>query len=466
MKTFWIRTLLIVLFAAWSCGKDSPEVPDDPGPAVPTTLTLSSESVEAASSGGSFPITVNAPVRPSAKSNADWVSIKDGTYKDYSLTYTLEVKTFNEIGEREAIVTVTSGSLSKTVNIKQKGLEIPEIVKVDLATELVTPHPIVQAQALYNYLLSQYGKNILSSTAADVAWNSTVADYVFNTTGKYPAINCFDFIHICVPENNWINYNDISPVKNWADAGGIVSLMWHFNVPLSETTVVDAGGNGLSFYSDRTSYKASNALKEGTWENKWFYEQLEKTANVILKLQDEGIAALWRPFHEAAGNYYALKWKGSAWFWWGDDGPEVCKQLWNAMYDYFTAKGIRNLIWVWTAQNYNGDMSSFDSDLPFYPGDGKVDVVARDIYGGSVYGCGVEFAQLQNAYPHKMIALGECGYSDSAQFPSLSDGWNAGAKWSWFMPWSAAGPSTMVSAEWWKDAFSMDYVITRDEIKF
>lgn len=50
---------------------------------------------------------------------------------------------------------------------------------------------------------------------------------------KYPAINCFDYVHLpaSVAGADWINYGDITPVKDWSDKGGIVAAMWHWNVP-------------------------------------------------------------------------------------------------------------------------------------------------------------------------------------------------------------------------------------------
>ena len=68
---------------------------------------------------------------------------------------------------------------------------------------------------------------------ADVAWNYDMSTRVYEWTGRYPAINCFDYGHHAwsVAGANWIDYGDITPVKEWSDAGGVVSLMWHWNVP-------------------------------------------------------------------------------------------------------------------------------------------------------------------------------------------------------------------------------------------
>lgn len=68
---------------------------------------------------------------------------------------------------------------------------------------------------------------------ANVAWNTEMSEKVYGWTGKYPAINCFDYVHLpaSVAGADWINYGDITPVKDWSDKGGIVAAMWHWNVP-------------------------------------------------------------------------------------------------------------------------------------------------------------------------------------------------------------------------------------------
>jgi hypothetical protein len=48
------------------------------------------------------------------------------------------------------------------------------------------------------------------------------------------------------------------------------------------------------------------------------------------------------------------------------------KDLWRLMFETFEAKGLNNLIWVWTAE---------PNDNAWYPGDEYVDIVGRDVYG-------------------------------------------------------------------------------------
>ena len=337
-------------------------------------------------------------------------------------------------------------------------------VNTDIASTPVaaTTEP---AKKLYSYFVEQYGQKMISSVMAEVNWNHKIADNIKSATGKYPAMNCYDFIHIYVPENNWINYNDITPVKEWADAGGIVQLMWHFNVPVNASTTPGTDGSGVTCTPSETSFRATNVFTEGSWENKWFYQQMDKVVAVLLKLQDAGIAATWRPFHEAAGNatYKQQAAWTKSWFWWGYDGADVCKKLWITMFDYFKSKGVNNLIWIWTTQNYNGDANQYNADSDWYPGDQYVDIIGRDLYGYTASKNEQEFREIQARYPNKMVVLSECGIdnSSSTAFANISDCWNTGAKWGHFMVWYGAN---LCNNSWWSDALKNSNVITRDQL--
>ncbi|MBO1363647.1 beta-mannosidase [Prevotella sp. A2931] len=103
-----------------------------------------------------------------------------------------------------------------------------------IATVPVNADATAETKALYTNLTSNYGKKTYSATMAQVAWNTDEAEKVYQLTGKYPAINGYDYIHLnATSEGGWIDYSDISPVKNWHDAGGLVTIGWHWNVPVS-----------------------------------------------------------------------------------------------------------------------------------------------------------------------------------------------------------------------------------------
>ncbi len=568
-------------------------------------------------------------------------------------------------------------------------------INVAPATSLVNANATSEAKALYQTLLANYGQKIFSGTMANVNWNNDNAEQVYRWTGKYPAINCYDFIHLPF-DGTWIHYSDMTPVATWHNGGGIVAAMWHWNVPSEEPVVeptpqpggdetvlsneekvmpsdwsgwykieanflanlkegdvitahtkdvaagaqgsfkdgsswsglvdgngtsyeyfditgdfsitldatllaaiqangliisghdytltgvtantasasgqgdetvlssdekvmpsdwsgwykieasalanskvgdvitahtkdVAAGaqgsfkdgsswsglvdGNGTSYeyfditgdfsitldatllaaiqangliisghdytltgvtlssssaapqrakkadiqyviHPDQTTFMPSNCLVEGTWENKIWNDDLAKVAGYLKTMQEMGIAVIWRPFHEAKGNYDVYQAGTGAWFWWGKEGPEVCKQLWIAMYDYMKAQGVNNLIWVWT------DIpTSFDPK--WYPGDQYVDMVGADIYNQTdAAAIASTMQQLQYLYPNKMVTLSECGgVADAgAQF-------EAGATWSWFMPWYEGEGTAYAPMEWWQNVMNSPHVITRDMLK-
>ena len=416
-----------------------------------------------------------------------------------------------------------------------------------------------KAVKLYNYLLDNFETKTLSAMMADVAWNTEMSEKVYGWTGKYPAINCFDYVHLpaSVAGADWINYGDITPVKDWSDKGGIVAAMWHWNVPkkavgeASSTRIwegetvmpgdwsgnvqmtddaakavfadaqvgqvirvavkdVAAGAQGsfknsgwseiasgtdyfdisgdytllitedilkslqeggliigghdytavavylesngtaldpnkdYAFYKADTEFDAANATVEGTWENKVFTEDLKNTAAYLKLLRDADIPILWRPFHEAAGG----------WFWWGKDAVSF-KSLWIAMFNYFKAEGLDNLIWVWTTEG---------NDADWYPGDQYVDIVGRDIYNKETADCVSEYTSIAGNYGNKIVSLSECG-----TVGLISEQWASGARWSWFMPWydgtnEDGSPVVHVDEAWWKDAMNQEFVVSRDEL--
>lgn len=429
------------------------------------------------------------------------------------------------------------GALEASISFTVK--DDPAITSV-----LCTPNPTTQAVKLYQYLVASYKEKVISGTMANVNWNIENAEAVHTLTGKYPAMNTFDYVHLPFSPSNWINYDDITPVKNWSDAGGIVSAMWHWNVPVAarlwkgetvmpadwsgniqltdETAIqnfakakindivrvtikdLQSGAQGslkdsnwgqiasgyeyfdisgsyyempvtediltklqstgliigghsytvtgvylipddsqgdYAFYKDETYFDAANATVEGTWENEIFTADMAKVATSLKQLKNEGIAVIWRPFHEAAGG----------WFWWGKDA-ESCKKLWHAMFGYFQAEGVNNLIWVWTNE---------PDDADWYPGDAYVDIIGRDLYNKDTNAAANEYKSLFTGYGNKIIALTENG-----TVGLLSEQWNAGARWAWFMPWYGNNDNGDKHAtdEWWQDAMGQNYVITRDQL--
>lgn len=481
MKKLFLLTLPLLLLTA--CGgddstEDTPTPPTPTNPTTPTTIELLSQTIEEgaevdAATTTLLTLSYNVPVKIAAQSritlNGSPLNARSNGASPNAIDiplslasgtdYTIRIAQGAIAAQENAALTAPSWVL----HFKTKEVETPD----NPYSANITPNPVAatteQGQKLYNYFLEQYGQKTISSVMADVNWNNNCAEKVYSITGKYPAMNCYDFIHICFSPANWIDYTNLTPVRTWVEGGGIVQLMWHFNVPKSQ------GSNDYTCTPSETTFRAKNIFTANTWENQWFYSQMDKVVATILQLQEAGIAATWRPFHEAAGNatYRQQASWTTSWFWWGYDGADVYKKLWKTMFDYFKSKGVKNLIWIWTTQNYNGNSNLWAQDTNWYPGDEYVDIVARDLYGYNAAQNTQEFNEIQSTYPTKMVVLGECGHNDGKDPGRIGDCWNSGARWGHFLVWyqgEHGTTGTMCSDAWWRNAMSDSHVITRDQL--
>ena len=96
---------------------------------------------------------------------------------------------------------------------------------------------------LYRYLRDKvWGQKVLSGCQARWDYNITDAEGIKERSGRYPAINIFDFQHF-----RQRNLNYMGPTaKAWHDAGGIVGFIWHWSVPIAADL---SAKEGFAFYS-------------------------------------------------------------------------------------------------------------------------------------------------------------------------------------------------------------------------
>ena len=313
-----------------------------------------------------------------------------------------------------------------------------------------------EAQALLDYLHRIYGEKTLSGTMANVNWNTNEAQWVYAHTGRWPAIAGFDFIHLMASQpGGWIDYSDTRTVEAWHAAGGIVAMMWHWNVPVGS-------GDGFAFYADRTDFDVRKVLDETSPEYALLVRDIDSVASLLSLLRDRRIPVLWRPLHEAGGG----------WFWWGRD-TEACCHLWRLMHRRFAEAGLDNLIWVFTPAV--GWQQPLAEGMRWYPGDEYVDIVGYDVYHESDASVchDAYFRTLSLACPHRPVALTECG-----DVAAVGTQWQAGARWLFFMPWydyrRTRDPSSAAflspdhehaSAQWWQEAWAHDFVLSRDQVR-
>ncbi len=328
-----------------------------------------------------------------------------------------------------------------------------------LDAELTDPAATPEAKKLFAFLQSQYGQKTMSGTMGAIAWDAGYYDAITAAAGKAPAVIGFDYIHLAASPANWIDYGDITPVKDAWEAGNIVQIMWHWNVPRLNNPKAQLS-TGISRFSP------SNAMVPGNWEYDIMEADIAKVAGYLKLIQDAGIPVIFRPFHEAAGDY-APSW--GPWFWWGAEGVDVTKQLWDHLYDKLVNDyGIHNMIWCWTVQTCNaGELASLDQLQGAYVGNDKCDFVGVDIYSDDDL-----FSDFDRFYltrelveGKKMVALSECGnlFNPDVAFEK-------GETWLYFMQWYETENNTYFiksysPAETWQQVVNSPYTLNREDVK-
>lgn len=313
-----------------------------------------------------------------------------------------------------------------------------------------------------NYTYNNYNKDV---------------NLIMELTGKYPAIQGFDFGSYC-PCYAWDDGVAGRMIEWTNEKNGICTASWHVNVP---TTMADYTlGEPLDFskttYSEKTDFKTANCLVEGTVEYEYFQLCMKNLAAELLKLQEAGVPVIFRPFHEAEGNpsHTDDPIDGSgAWFWWAKEGAVVYKQLWNLLQDTLRDEyGLHNLIYEENLYAWS------DASAKWYVGDDRTDLVAFDKYNtqynrhdGKTSGpnldaeTGIFYKLNEFVDGQKMVAMAE---NDSV--PSLNNMSVEHAYWLYFCPWYDTDESPFVSGEKYQDhaelkaLYNSDFCITLDEL--
>jgi mannan endo-1,4-beta-mannosidase len=276
--------------------------------------------------------------------------------------------------------------------------------KSSLSDEKATP----ETKVLYINLKKLTNTSILFGHQDDLAYgvNWKYEDGrsdIKDVTGDYPAVYGWDLGGLeqksdknidGIPFDKMRQY-----IKDGYSRGGIITLSWHFDNPLT-------GKNAW----DTTPKSLASALPGGESHEK-FKSWLDEAAKYILTLKDKNgklIPLLYRPYHELTGN----------WFWWckNNASPEEFKILWKFSMEYLQKKGIHNLIYVYNT----ADFKTKEGFLEYYPGADYADVLSFDKYqyndpskdNSFVENCQSQFKIMDEVAKeqNKIMAFAETGY--------------------------------------------------------
>lgn len=282
---------------------------------------------------------------------------------------------------------------------------------------------------VYEYIKSLEGSYTLSAQQ-ESTWMGSVdyeMDYIFDATGKYPAMRGLDYMN---DDFDGVNERAIE----WWNKGGLVTVCWH------------TGANFSGAWAEAMSDEVTDwdrMFTDGTDENKVMLDGMDKAAKALKELKDQGVTVIWRPFHEADG----------AWFWWGKGGAENFKKLWITMYERYTDYWeLDNLIWV-LGLSHNGE-----DYKDWYVGNNYCDIVGADSYDLEEIPVLVKAVDKVNK-ADKPECFHECGENLTAE--ELSE-----TSWVWFMTWHSEYLTDTNTKDELNELYNSARVITLDELSY
>lgn len=269
------------------------------------------------------------------------------------------------------------------------------------------------AQALMQLLCEGYGTKTITGQYASSPENREL-ELLYHLTGKYPAIRFAALEKDSMQEQ-------VEATLQWAQQGGIGGLMWYWDAPgdkpsvfSKETAFSLKAAVTAEDVARKTPEELKTLLDSGKITKECFalIEDIDSMSGILKPLADADVPLLWRPLHEAGGG----------WFWWGRDGADAYRWLWDLMYARMTEyHGMHNLIWIW-----NGQSGDFLVD--------RYDIAAADIYlnAGENFGSRYEQYVILNRMTEqkKLLAL-----SETSSVPDVNEMFRDNCIWSFFGLW-------------------------------
>ncbi|MDI1255604.1 MAG: glycosyl hydrolase [Flavobacterium sp.] len=222
--------------------------------------------------------------------------------------------------------------------------------------------------ALYQNLNRLTQKGILFGHQDDLAYGvnwkyEPGRSDVKDVTGDYPAVYGWDLGGLEKKSDKDIDgvpfVNIRQYIKDAQKRGGITTLSWHMDNPLTGKNAWD------------TTPKSLASILPGGPSHEKYKSWLDEAVKYLKTIKDDNgkpIPILYRPFHELTGD----------WFWWckNNGSPEDFKTVWKFTVDYFKSKGIHNLIYVYNTSK----VATREEYLEYYPGAAYADILSFDNY--------------------------------------------------------------------------------------
>jgi mannan endo-1,4-beta-mannosidase len=272
-----------------------------------------------------------------------------------------------------------------------------------------------ETRALFQSLFELKNKGVMYGHQDDLMygynwWYEKDRSDTKDATGDYPGVAGFELGHLELGSErslDSVSFSQITEqIKSHYKRGGVVTISWHFNNPLT-MQIKDS----LSSWSHGTAWDVSSkevvsSILPGGKNNALFNTWLERLATFFTGLKDEKgipIPFIFRPYHEHSGSF----------FWWGTNicTDQEYSSLWRYTVEYLRdKKNIHNILYA-----YNTDrVTSLEQYMRGYPGDDIIDMLSLDMYDrGEKFGqeldAALGFVTKEAIARKKLTALSETG---------------------------------------------------------
>jgi mannan endo-1,4-beta-mannosidase len=228
--------------------------------------------------------------------------------------------------------------------------------------------------------------------------------------GDYPAVAGFELGHLELGDErslDSVSFTQITEqVKTHYRRGGVVTISWHLNNPVTMSSRV-AGSNWQTGSAwDVSSKEVVASVLPGGRNHELFNTWLDRLAIFFTTLKDDKgvpIPFIFRPWHEHSGSF----------FWWGTNicTDEQYSALWRYTVTFLRdKKEFHNILYA-----YNTDrVTSLEQYMRGYPGDDIIDMLSIDMYDrGEKFGpeldAALNFITKEAISRNKLTALSETG---------------------------------------------------------
>lgn len=221
------------------------------------------------------------------------------------------------------------------------------------ADKAANPNATIEANAVLRYLndLKLHRRGVVSgqfeSWGRDVKFLEDERNWlrkVYKETKLWPGLVGVEYHNGIVSTEN---PNKLA-IEYWKN-GGLVQVVLVMSNPC-DSSAVNGGG----------ACQIASVLQDGSANNIKYFEELKQIGDGLEQLQTAGVVVILNIFPESTSN----------WFWWGGQGSDAFKRLYQATFDYFVrVRGLNNLLFLYEPSSHS------KSVIADYPGAPYVDIV-------------------------------------------------------------------------------------------